>query len=83
MHRIAQSELALLYADVLASGGEFDREIVRGSLSVRKSSRLVATIPDPANQSNLFELSVTATEPNVTIKRAVTLTGFVRTGGAR
>lgn len=83
MHRITQSELILLYADVLAGGGEFDREIVRGSFSVRERSRLVATIPDPADQSNLFELSVTATEPGVTIRRAVTITGFVRTGGAR
>lgn len=81
LYHAAQSELAALYADVRAGGGEFDRETERGAYRIRERSRLVATTADSADRAYLLEISATIEE--AASGRAVTLSDFVRTGDAQ
>lgn len=83
LYHAAQSELAAVYADVLAGGGEFDRAVERGGYRIRKRSRLVATTADSVARTYLFQISATVEAAAAPGGRAVTLSDFVRTGGAQ
>lgn len=83
LYHAAQSELAAVYADVRAGGGEFDRAVEHCGYRIRERSRLIATTADSVDRTHLFEISATVEEATAPGGRAVTLSDFVRTGEAQ